>query len=468
MSVVKVVDVSLLLDGVDGSAVKNVDPELIEIHCGDPSKLFFTISSDDAVQFSIYSTDPTVKKTTALQTIVSKKAAGQDKYTASAAGLLLGAGNYFVTVKLTGRSDESEYTIGLDGTQTIFYDQADNGANNWLYDAKTKTVNANVVAPQGGKDDPLPVAIAGYHLVDVDAADADEHQAGNQGFVGYQDAADYRQFTLGSAAKLSFDVEATDAVKFTVYSLTASLDKSGNTVYTQKTLQTSTAKLNKETGKYEVTTAALLIDNADASTTYYLAMESTNAAKGGNAIYTVEVNGDSRFYTLGDNSDNNWLYDAKTKTVNDAVVGEAGAAIDKNTQVVPIDAAEPSFVGYGDAADYRKITLNSAATLSFDVEATDAVKFTVYSLTASLDKSGNTVYTQKALQSSTAKLNKETGNYEVTTAGLLIAEPDPNVSYYLAMESTNAAKGGYAVYSVEVNDASRFYTQGDDGDNNWL
>ena len=127
MGVINVVDVSLLLDGLNGSTEKNVDPDPIEIRCDDPAKLFFTISSDDAVQFSIYSVDPTVKKTTALQTIVSKKAAGKEKYTASADGLLLEAGSYFVTVKLTGRSNESNYTLGLDEVQTVFYDKADDG-----------------------------------------------------------------------------------------------------------------------------------------------------------------------------------------------------------------------------------------------------------------------------------------------------------------------------------------------------
>ena len=465
MSVEKV-DVSLLLDGVDGSTAKNVVPEPIEIQCGNPSKLFFTISSDDAVQFAIYSVDPTVKKTNPLQTIVSKKAAGQEKYTASAAGLLLEKGNYFVTVKLTGRSDESEYTIALDKTQqNIFYTQADDGWNSYLYDTKTKTVNAAVAHPEAPEAG-LPVAIAGYHYVEIDAEDADNQLAGNQGFVGFGDAADYRQFTLTSAATLSFDVEATDAVKFTVYSLTASLDKKGNTVYTQKALQSSTAKLNKDTGNYEVTTAGLLLDNADPNTTYYLAMESTNAAKGGSATYTVEVNGSSRFFTLGDNGSNDWLYDAKTKEVNEAVFNGPAAVID-DTGAVVIDSTGLEFVGYGDAADYRQFTLTSAATLSFDVEATDAVKFTVYSLTASLDKKGNTVYTQKALQSSTAKLDKETGSYKVTTAGLLLDNADPDTTYYLAVESTNAAKGGFAAYTVTANDGSVFYTKGDTSDDTW-
>ena len=451
-------DVSLLLDGVDGSTVKNVAPEPIEIHCDDPSKLFFTISSDDAVQFTIYSVDPKTQKSKTLRTITTKKAAGQKKYTANAAGLLLEAGNYFVTVKLTGRSNNSGYTLGLDRWQSIFYDQADDGWNNFLYNSKTKTVNPDVFYDGGVTIDEFT------DVVDLDGA--------TPGFVGFGDAADYRKIELESAAKLSFTVSSTDAVKFTVYSLTESLDKKGNTVYTQKALQTSTAKLNKATGKYEVTTAGLLLDNANANTAYFLAVESTNAAKGGYAEYSVGVNRNSRFYNLGDGSTatsgNGWLYNAKTKNPNPDVFNGPATWIDEDTGAVAVDQTAQGFVGFGDAADYRQFTLGSAAKLSFDVEATDAVKFTVYSLTESWDKKGNIVYTQKALQTSTAKLDKATGSYKVTTAALLIDNTDPNISYYLAVESTNAAKGGYAEYSVRVNGESRFYNKGFNDDDTWM
>ena len=159
---------------------------------------------------------------------------------------------------------------------------------------------------------------------------------------------------------------------------------------------------------------------------------------------------------------NNFLYDAKAKALTPQLGEFVTTAITGTTDAVALDASAPvndagwrNFVGYGDEADFAEITLASAASLSFTVSATDASKITVWQLTASTDKQGNTVYSTKAVVRATAlTLDKTTGFYAATTKPLLLGSG----TYYISMESTNAAKGGAAYYNVSVDQAkSVFY-----------
>ena len=105
-----------------------------------------------------------------------------------------------------------------------------------------------------------------------------------------------------------------------------------------------------------------------------------------------------------------------------------------------------NFVGYGDAADYAVIKLTSAANLVFHVTATDAAKFTVWSFTSTTDKKGVVKYTEKSLQATTLKKDKNAAVFEATTKSLSLAAG----TYYISMTSTNASKGGAAYYRVEL------------------
>ena len=253
-------------------------------------------------------------------------------------------------------------------------------------------------------------------------------------------------------------MSATDAAKFTVWQLAESKDKQGNPVYSLKSLAAASLALDKKTGAYAATTKPLLLSAG----TYYVSMESTNAAKGGNAHYSLALADASVFFTAADDGANNFLYDAKSKTLNPRIGEFVTTAIDDKTGAVALDASAPAndanwrnFVGYGDGADFAAITLTEAASLSFDVTATDAAKFTVWQLTASADKQGNPLHTAKAvLPTASLKLDKATGEYSATTKPVLLSAG----TYYISVESTNAAKGGAAFYNVSVNQAkSVFY-----------
>ena len=166
---------------------------------------------------------------------------------------------------------------------------------------------------------------------------------------------------------------------------------------------------------------------------YYLAVESTNAKKGGNADYTVSVNKDAVFFTKGDTEDD------KIETAKDLGV------------VASADTLVSDWVGFGDAIDYRTITLDTAAKLSFEINSSDAVKFTVSQM-------------EKGKLKSVGSVSVKAGNtVSAKTKELLLNKG----IYYLAVESTNAKKGGSADYTVSVNKDAVFFPKGDYSNDTW-
>ena len=325
---------------------------------------------------------------------------------------------------------------------------ADGGWNNTLYTTKTKTLNTEVA-----NADPIYIN-AGTQEVCPDGMDSiayEENETLYRNFVGLGDEWDYAKIKLEKGANLSFSLIATDQTKFMICSLTSKTDKKGKTTYTQKTLQTTALKQGKNTGiYYTAQTKQILLEAGE----YYIAMQSTNAKKGGNAYYNVEVDQDaSMFFDKADNSDD-WD-DVKTAGPNGAV-GDIGQ-LNADAETVVAD----EWVGFGDAIDYKRFSLDSAANLSFSVEATDATKFTIYRLNSKTDKKGVTTYSLKSLQTTTLKKPKNADQYSATTNLLLLDAGE----YYISMQSTNAKKGGNADYSISLNTNSVFFVNTDDSDN---
>ena len=271
-------------------------------------------------------------------------------------------------------------------------------------------------------------------------------------WVGYGDAVDYMAFTLDSAAKLSFTVNATDQAKFTICRLESKYDKKKDvTTYSVKDIQGTKLSKPKNAVEYSAVTKDQLLEAG----TYYIKVESTNAKKGGDADYSVTLNGSSVFYTKGDNSDD-WT-DVKTKGA-DGAVGNVG------TITAPGAVIASEWVGYGDAVDYMAFTLTSAAKLSFTVNATDEAKFTICRLESKYDKKkGVTTYSVKDIQGTKLSKPKDAVEYSAVTKDQLLEAG----TYYIKVESTNAKKGGNADYSVTLNGSSVFYTAGDNSDDDW-
>ena len=400
------------------------------------AKLSLAITSTDAVKISICKLDGKDGKYSfkSLKTTAAKLDKTTNKYLVNTDALLLDKGTYYVCVQSTNAKKagtKATYTVSLNKTASVFYTKGVN-TDDWD-DLKEKGAAGKV----GKKIASAVTASSGQILSD---------------WVGYGDEYDYQAFTINSAAKLSFTVSATDAAKFTIYELKSSTDKKGVTTYSLGKKQSVDAKYDKNSGKYTVTTNGLLLDKG----TYYIGVQSTNAKKGGNADYTVTLNKTaSVFYTKGNNNDD-WD-DLKTK-------GKAG----KVAAAVTVSGSTGQFisdwVGYGDEYDYKAFTLNTAASLSLTISATDAAKFTIYELKSSTDKKGVTTYSLAKKQSVDAKYDKNSGKYTVTTKSLLLDKG----TYYLCAQSTNAKKGGSADYTVALNKSgSEFFTKGSANDNAW-
>ncbi len=389
------------------------------------AKLSFRVTTGNAAKFVVYELVEKIgrdgKSTYSLKALqsVSLKAG-----TITTPGLLLNAGTYYFSIAATDKkAGNAPYTVAVDSA-TVYFTKGDN-SDDW------GDVKANGAAGQVGRP-----AIAIDEDTDVVRAD----------WVGYGDAVDYRAFTLESAANLAFDLAATDAAKLTVWSLTGAPGK-----YSLKSLGNVTAKLNKATGEYTGSTKALLLEQG----TYYFSVESTNAKKGGNADYSVSLNGSSTFFIWGDTNDDtpdNLVSPNVDPDYEKYVVGEVGSALGGNGYILD------DWVGYGDVIDYRKFTLDHAASLVFDLSATDAAKLTVWSLTGTPDK-----YSLKSLGNVAAKLDKATGKYAGSTKALLLEKG----TYFFSVESTNAKKGGSAFYSVYLNGNSAVFTAGDNSDDGW-
>lgn len=253
-------------------------------------------------------------------------------------------------------------------------------------------------------------------------------------WVGFGDKVDYRRFTLSTAARLSFSIQAGDAAKFTLYKV-VSKTKKGLTTYSLKAVQTVTIKK----GKIKPTCLRLL-----QSGQYAFSVTSTNASKGGNADYSVSLASNSSFYNHVDrsNSDDKVIY--KGSVIN---VSSAGYVDNSFYKIISpyTTTTTTAWVGYGDSIDYRKFALANDADLTFGVSAGDKVQFTIYKLVSKKTKSGYK-YSLKKLKSKTAKSNGA-GSY---VANNLTVSLKAGTNYYYSVKSTNASKGGSAEYFVFV------------------
>ncbi len=416
-----------------------------------PAKVSFSVTSTGAAKFTVYElrqkTDKQSVTTYSLKKLQTTKIkAGQ---TIPTKGLLLPAGNgdadelgkYYFSVESTNASKggSADYSVSFNPADSIFYTKGFNG-DDWT---DLKTAGADGAVGDAGVLD----ANTGCVL---------------ENWVGYCDAVDYVKITLGSAAKLSFLLNADDAAKFTVWKLNGKTNKQGVVSWSLKSLQAKSLAKNKKTGEYTAATKALLLDAGE----YYISMQSTNAAKGGNASYTVTLDAaNSVFYTDVDGGWNNWLYDKKTGTANadretfnsvvlttgtKDILPDAEGTVSHEATVDGKTVEYRNFVGYGDAFDYARIEIETDAAVSFNITATDKAKFVIYSFAEGVDRNGNPKYTVKALQTTKLKKPKDAEGYAATTKALSLQAG----VYYIAVQSTNAAKGGCAYYNVELNTAN--------------
>ena len=158
---------------------------------------------------------------------------------------------------------------------TVFFDSADNGKNNVLYDKKAKTFkdDANFVSTE---------ITAGSQSIQLDSivAGAD----GYDNFVGYNDAVDYAKIVLTGKGTLSFQISAQADVTFEIWQ--KGKDKKGNDVLNSIQKKTTVTVKDYAIGA-TATTAALSLEAGE----YYVSVtaKKTTANEKGSAYYNVNA-----------------------------------------------------------------------------------------------------------------------------------------------------------------------------------
>ena len=329
----------------------------------------------------------------------------------------------------------------------------DNGSNDWLYVKKTKTLNEDLA-------NSTPTVLSSETRdVCLDPADQIHYEENENVFLNYvgaDDEFDYLKVRLEKGALLSFSLVSTDAAKFVIYSLAPGKVTKGVQTYTQTALQTTALKKSRETGiYYTANTKGILLEKGD----YYIAVQST-AKKNGNAYYSVAVDQSaSKFYVLGDNSDD-WT-DMKTAGDTSELLGTVGTISSASAAGILAE-----WVGFGDTIDYKSFTLDSDAVISLSLNATDKTKFTIWKLNSKTSKKGVTTYSLTSVQTTTLSKPNDAAWYSATTKSILLDKG----TYYFSMESTNAKKGGSADYLVTLNSTGSFFFvhAQENFDDNWL
>ena len=123
----------------------------------------------------------------------------------------------------------------------------------------------------------------------------------SNGWVGFGDVLSFRQVDFEYSGKYTFTVKSSDQVKVSLISVTT--DAKGRSK--EKTVASMSIS-GKKIGKDNNFGGVLLTSGS-----YYLRVEALKAAKGTNADYSVRINGNSTFFTDGDDGWNNYLYDKK-------------------------------------------------------------------------------------------------------------------------------------------------------------
>ncbi len=237
---------------------------------------------------------------------------------------LLAAGKYSLRFTVSGKvNNATSVGIAIDG---ILFSDGDN-SDDWQ--------NMKTAGATGAVDRSLAPVTGTGSLTD-------------NGWVGYGDVVDYMALTLENSASLSFVLNSSDATKFTIYQLNAKTGK-GATVYSLKSLQNTVLKTPKGTSNYTATTKNLLLSAG----TYYIAMQSTNAAKGGSADYSVAVGASSVFFPHADNTNDTW---------------QAAAKLD----AVAMGDSLNGWVGYGNKSDFFKFELSESGNIILDLDAATA------------------------------------------------------------------------------------------------
>jgi autotransporter passenger strand-loop-strand repeat protein len=382
------------------------EADFMKISLSHAATLSFILTATGAAKFTIWSLTSDTKMKS-LQTTTLKKDSKTGQYRAETKGILLKSDTYYISVESTTakKGGNAYYDVTLNNNKSVFYVKGNDFDNAWYSFNEEDYSGKGYLGVVNGKKENLV---------------SDE-------WVGYGDEVDFRKFKLTTAAKLSFAIISTDKVKFSICRVNSKKQQNDIVTFSLKTIQTTTVK-KLEDKQYFVTTAPLMLDPGY----YYIRVESTNAKKGGDADYTVNLNMEKSVFFDKGNSEDDWT-DKSNGWINNK---KYECQITASTT----NLVKDEWVGYNDEIDFRKFTLKTDAKLSFDVLATDKVKFIIYKLNK-VEKTYSVTYSLAKIQTTSLGANE----WNPTKAITLKAG-----EYYFSVQSTNAKKGGNAAYDVSV------------------
>ena len=238
------------------------------------ANLTFSLDASDNAKFTLWKLKTTVKKGVVTYSLskVASVSVKADK-TASLTKLIeANDGNtYYISMESTNAKSggNASYTVCIE--DSTFYDSADDGWNNWLYEKKQWN-------PRRG--DFVLNEIAGETTaIQFDTNGMSVEDYGN--FVGHDDAADYARFVLAEHATMNFTLTVTGDATFVVYQIAQ--DKKGADKLV--TLLKHTVKMDPNAAEAEMTTSDLEL----AAGEYYVSMAAKDTKKGC-VFYNVTAN----------------------------------------------------------------------------------------------------------------------------------------------------------------------------------
>ncbi len=443
------------------------------------ARLSFTALADDLVKFTIFQLATDKRGNTYRKNILSispeKHSSKYEDwiYAAAAKGKLFEKGEYYICVKSRNASKggNAEYSLEIDKEKSSFFGNENGSVDDWR--------------------DYKEVGAASKQLVAAGPLQADKKII--SGWVGYGDPYDYYKFSLAGKAKLKFQINACDPVKFTIYKLVGSLGS-----YSLKKVQTvTTPKSPKQYDSadnewvdpewdYSKKTTAIQLAKGE----YYICVQSTTAAKGGDAYYEVTLDEKSMFYgeagtvygtvygpdqKAPDDGWNNSLSKDEKNEYGDPVkntdVTDSSILVKEDMEEIVVDkdvsfeyngTVFHNFVGQGDASDYAAIVLTVKTQLSLSIDSTDAARFSIGMLGFDRDKND---YCLNSFYSAELLPDPETGGFHLTMPGIML---NADEQYFISMESLNPDAGGSAYYNISVNqDDCVFARNNADHSNDW-
>ena len=239
--------------------------------------LSFDLSTNGDAKFTLWRRDT---KTDSIKSITSTTLKSKDGsiVTNSTKAQMLEVNDkyeYFISMesKDADKGGSAYYNVEINTVETRFFDSADGGENNWLFDKKKKVYN----------DD------ANFHTNTLtgsgeQAIILDNNESGDpsfQNFVGYQDSADYGKIVMTERGTVSFKITALADVTFEIWQKTQ--DKKGNPTVTSLQKKTSVKVNDYSIGS--VWTEALTLEEGE----YYVSVtaKSMKATNKGCAYYNV-------------------------------------------------------------------------------------------------------------------------------------------------------------------------------------